>query len=288
LNWQILVVLLGISFGCAEEDIDTDGDGILDSHEAIYGTNPNLADSDSDGIDDPDEIELGTNPLVADTDEDGVPDGEEQSAGLNPLDPDSDMDGFTDGEEIAAGTDPLDPYSWSYDGGLWCDRQQAAETVYGTGWAVGDIAPNTMVIDQFEREVQLHQFYGNVILLDFSAGWCSPCRDLAESAQELWTTHREDGFMVIHILTQDNTSNPPDTGFLEGWASQYGLTFPVTRDPSSIAIDGFTNAELYGGTIPFTVLIDTSMIIDSAYVGGGVEETIEARISELLALRGEE
>lgn len=277
-----------LSFGCAEEDIDSDGDGILDSHEAIYGTNPSLADTDEDGISDPDEIELGTNPLVADTDGDGLSDGEEQPKGLDPLDPDTDVDGFTDGDELAAGTDPLDPYSWSYDGGLWCDRQRAAETVYGTGWSLDDIAPNTTLIDQFGEEVQLHQFYGNVILLDFSAGWCSPCRDLAESAQELWTAHREDGFMVIHILTQDNSSNVPDTTFLEGWATQYGITFPVTRDPSSTALTGFGNAELYGGTIPFTVLIDTSMIIDSVYVGGGVEETIEARITEMLAARGGE
>ena len=284
MRWPMLLVLM--NFGCAEADVDSDGDGVFDSHEAIYGTHPNSADSDNDGLSDSEEIELGTNPIVADTDGDGVDDGAELDAGLDPFDADSDMDGFSDGEELDLATDPLDPFSWDYEGGRWCDRRRAAETVYGTGWELGDITPNVTLADQFGQDFDLHQFYGNVILLDFSAGWCSPCRELAEGAQALWTSHRESGFMMIHILTQDNGSSEPDTAFLQGWAEQYGIGFPVARDPSSTAIDGFGAAELYGGTIPFTVLIDSGLVIDSVYVGGEVEETVEARIEELIAARG--
>jgi peroxiredoxin len=280
----LIFVLLGV--GCVEEEIDSDGDGIFDSDEAIYGTNPQAVDSDGDGLSDSEEIELGTNPVVADTDGDGVSDGEELAAALDPFDPDSDIDGFDDGEELALATDPLDPFSWDYEGGRWCDRRRAAETVYSTGWNLEDIAPNISLKDQFGQDVELHQFYGNVILMDFSAGWCGPCRDLAEGAQEQWIAHRENGLMIIHVLIQDNGSGEPDTDFLQNWAETYEIGFPVTKDPGSIAIDGFSAAGLYGGTIPFTVLIDTAMLIDSAYVGGGVETIVEARIEELIAARG--
>jgi hypothetical protein len=46
-------------------DTDDDGDGLTDSQEATYGTNPLLKDTDSDGYSDKDEIDMGTDPLDA-------------------------------------------------------------------------------------------------------------------------------------------------------------------------------------------------------------------------------
>ena len=59
--------------------IDTDGDGLTDSEEAVAGTGADDADSDDDGLDDARELELSTDPLACDTDEDGLPDGLERS-----------------------------------------------------------------------------------------------------------------------------------------------------------------------------------------------------------------
>lgn len=126
-----------------DDDSDSDGDGITDSLEQVFGTNPNDADTDKDGISDYDEIRLfdydplkedsngngipdgmedydgdgldnatellkGTNPLKTDTDEDGLTDGEEVfTYETNPLLADTDGDGVSDGTEIKMGTNPL-------------------------------------------------------------------------------------------------------------------------------------------------------------------------------------
>jgi hypothetical protein len=45
--------------------VDSDGDGLSDDEELIYGTNALAVDTDSDGVSDRDEISLGTDPLVA-------------------------------------------------------------------------------------------------------------------------------------------------------------------------------------------------------------------------------
>ena len=44
-------------------DLDTDGDGLMDSMEVVYGTDPFNADSDLDNYTDLQEIEQGTDPL---------------------------------------------------------------------------------------------------------------------------------------------------------------------------------------------------------------------------------
>lgn len=68
--------------------VDTDQDGLIDSQEIEYGTNPALFDSDSDGLSDWEEIAIfGTDPLNMDTDSDGFKDGEEVQNGYNPKGP---------------------------------------------------------------------------------------------------------------------------------------------------------------------------------------------------------
>lgn len=94
--------------------VDTDGDGLPDSFERTYGTDPGdpnspdlTEDVDGDGLNWLQEYRAGTSPRVADTDGDGLSDGQELALGTNPNLADSDGDGAPDGAELAAGTDPL-------------------------------------------------------------------------------------------------------------------------------------------------------------------------------------
>ena len=71
--------------------LDSDGDGLSDDDEIIYGTLPGNPDSDADGLSDGDEI------LIYST---------------SPNNADSDGDFINDGDEVVNGTDPLDVLSW--------------------------------------------------------------------------------------------------------------------------------------------------------------------------------
>ncbi|QYY35769.1 thrombospondin type 3 repeat-containing protein [Ruficoccus sp. ZRK36] len=66
-------------------DGDQDGDGLLDSEEAKYKSDPKLADTDGDGLTDAEEIELKLKPYMADSDNDGYSDYMEVVLGTNPL-----------------------------------------------------------------------------------------------------------------------------------------------------------------------------------------------------------
>ena len=94
-------------------DTDTDGDGLDDATELIYGTDINNPDTDGDSLNDGLEVYIlgydptnidtdgnGISDAYEDTDEDGLTNIYEVSAGLNPGENDTDSDGLNDGEEI--------------------------------------------------------------------------------------------------------------------------------------------------------------------------------------------
>ncbi|MFA5943990.1 MAG: hypothetical protein WC876_05945 [Candidatus Thermoplasmatota archaeon] len=95
--------------GLATRWLDSDGDGLPDSNEAVLGRNPldaneptaDFIDTDDDGLADEAEARIGSDESDADSDDDGWLDGLEAQAGSDPLDPasmpvDSDGDGLPD------------------------------------------------------------------------------------------------------------------------------------------------------------------------------------------------
>ncbi len=184
-----LLLLVIPLFGC-----DKDGDGLSDAEERELGTDPNSEDTDGDGINDLAETELGTNPIVAD----------------------SDGDGWSDGDELDLDTDPLNKFSWDFGGDQWPDFTAdavAAGADSADEYAMDEVHPNFEYRDQFDQRVNLDQFYGYVVLVDLSAGWCGPCNVVAETANELWEEMREDGFMTVHLMVDNWTGN----GTVEIW-----------------------------------------------------------------------
>jgi outer membrane protein OmpA-like peptidoglycan-associated protein len=93
-------------------DLDSDGDGLLDSEEAVIGTDPYDPDTDKDGLTDGQEVKVyRTDPLNPDSDWDGLKDGAEVfTYQTDPNNRDTDNGGVADGHEVIEdGTDPLDP-----------------------------------------------------------------------------------------------------------------------------------------------------------------------------------
>lgn len=256
-HWLMIAALPLALAGC-----DADGDGLSNAEEAELGTNPDLADTDGDGIGDLAESTGVTDPLVADTD----------------------GDGFDDGRELEDGTDPVDFMSYvrSTDG-EWPDLSGNVDESTPTGWGMGDRFQDFTTLDQYGQDVSLYQFWGNVVLVDFSAGWCGPCRAVAQTAEDEYRAHADDGFVIFHFMIDDNQNGGgiTDAGFTAAWADQYGLTFPVTDFSADwqTAGGGLSQSGLYDGGIPFIVVLDQEMTIQASGRGGAMM----AKVEELLA-----
>lgn len=97
----------------------------------------------------------------------------------------------------------------------------AGPATYGT--EVGAIALNFSAKDQNNALISLNDFQGKVVLFDFTADWCLPCREKAETAEAFFQKYKDKGFIYILLVTQGSASL---------WALTYGLTFPVLDDNS--------------------------------------------------------
>lgn len=108
-----------------------------------------------------------------------------------------------------------------------------ADVVQGgdTGFEQGDLAPNLPLVDQFGDSVELHQFWGKIVVLDVFAEWCVPCRDHAPDGEDLWL--EADGDVVIFAAMQQNIdTSPASAAGVSRWVDDFELSHPVLADPA--------------------------------------------------------
>jgi thiol-disulfide isomerase/thioredoxin len=95
------------------------------------------------------------------------------------------------------------------------------------------------------QSLSLTDFKGRVILLNFWATWCPPCREEMPSMERLYQRYRDRGFTVLALSIDRNLAAVPP--FVE----EFRLTFPIGLD-SKTAV-----AELYRvRALPTTIVID--------------------------------
>src|SRR5690606_18233777 len=71
------------------------------------------------------------------------------------------------------------------------------------------------------QEVTLSDYAGHVILIDFWATWCAPCRDEIPGLVELYEKHKDAGFVVLGVAVDDTVDA------LEPFVAELGMTYPV-------------------------------------------------------------
>ena len=127
-----------------------------------------------------------------------------------------------------------------------------------------EIAADFSAKNQSGHYVTLYEHFGRVILIDFSADWCGPCRDEAGHLESLYQNNKDKGFQIIRILTGGSPA---------AWADDYNLTFPVLDDTS------WKLCDIYGEDyVPLNIILDRNMTIrykESGYEESSIANTIK-------------
>jgi thiol-disulfide isomerase/thioredoxin len=138
----------------------------------------------------------------------------------------------------------------------------------------GDLAPTGFTVRGMNvpGHGNLTALRGQVVLLDFWAHWCGPCRQTMPHIQELYDRHRERGFVVMSI----NVPQGRDEQAVARMLRDLEITFPVYWD------DGRAQALYQAYTLPHMVLIDKTGRVRGEHIEHDLE-SLDRRIQELLA-----
>jgi len=133
-------------------------------------------------------------------------------------------------------------------------------------------APDFALKDADGKVVRLSDYRGQVVLLDFWATWCGPCKFEIPWFMEMQRKQKDRGFTVLGVSMDD-----------DGWEvvkpfiSRIGVNYRVLMGNDQ-------TAQLYGGidALPTTFLIDREGRIASVHVGLGDRRDFEDGVEQLL------
>jgi cytochrome c biogenesis protein CcmG, thiol:disulfide interchange protein DsbE len=136
-------------------------------------------------------------------------------------------------------------------------------------------APQLTLTDLNGQKLELATYKGEVVLVDFWATWCDPCRAEIPHFVQLQDKYRSQGFRVVGISMDDGPR--PVREFYE----QYRMNYPVAMGNAKLA-------ERFGGVLglPVSFLIGRDGRIYARHVGETDSSVFESEIKELLARPG--
>lgn len=134
-------------------------------------------------------------------------------------------------------------------------------------------APDFSLIGYDGRNVTLSKLRGQVVVINFWASWCLPCRQEAAYLERTWRKYQDRGVVFIGVDYVDT-----ETEAL-AYIQEFDITYINGPDLGTVISDAYN---IQG--VPETYFVDREGILHGVYIGPLEEPYLENKIEELLAL----
>lgn len=133
-------------------------------------------------------------------------------------------------------------------------------------------APDFQVTTLDGDTIRLADLRGQVVLVNFWATWCPPCRVEMPGFQDVWEDYRDRGVMILGMSVDRG-----DRSQVDRWVRDRGITFPIAFPTDRIV-------SAYGGAnvLPTSLLIDRDGRIVRRIEGFYAEPALRATLNRLL------
>lgn len=125
--------------------------------------------------------------------------------------------------------------------------------------------------DMGGKKVTLSDYRGKVVLLEFWATWCPPCRASIPGLEKLHQSYKNKGLVVLAVSMDEGEWNS-----VKSFMTDYGITYTVLKGTDKVV------GQYHVRSIPMAFILDKEGKISKRYVGYGMDEDIEKDIKAIL------
>ncbi|NWG16348.1 MAG: redoxin domain-containing protein [Chloroflexi bacterium] len=141
-----------------------------------------------------------------------------------------------------------------------------------TGTATGDLAPAFEAPTDGGETIRLADLRGQVVLLNFWATWCGPCRLEMPEFEAVFQARADEGFTILAVNNQETVED------VAGFRDEISLSFPLLMDESGDI------QRLYGiSGYPSTFILNREGVIIAQFFGPMTAEQISQAVGDALA-----
>ena len=139
--------------------------------------------------------------------------------------------------------------------------------------SIGSKAPDFELTDLSGKKVRLSDFAGKVVILDFWATWCPPCRDEVPDFVRLQSKYGQQGLVVVGLSLDEEGAT-----VVRPFAEKHDVNYPML-------LANAETARQFGGVvgIPTTFVLDRKGRIVKKFIGRMELKTFEEAVQPLLA-----
>jgi thiol-disulfide isomerase/thioredoxin len=135
-----------------------------------------------------------------------------------------------------------------------------------------EFAPNFRITTVQGQDLSLKQFAGKIVVLDFWATWCPPCRESVPELRELTSKYDPAKLVLISISADDDN----DAETWRQFIADNKMTWPQYRDSDKRLINAFTVR-----AFPTYLVIDGDGVITNRIIGANPQESV---VNQLVAI----